>query len=675
MANISILSRLIAGTQRNVDLSINTLVVDAVKFGGGAGTDLTKIILDKLVNLQNGTDFANGTNAHTHDGRYFTETELSSATASSGSDLIGDDNTYTNFTPTAATVKGALAGINTALGAAASSVFSDSAFRVQDNIDATKQIALEASGITTATTRTITMPDANVDLGLIATAIQRNGSIAFTANQPMGGFKLTGLAAGTTAGDSVRYEQAILISGVNAFAANQSFGGFKATNAGDPTLAQDLATKAYVDSLANGQKWKANARVATTASIANLSNASVTIDGVTLIAGDRVLVKDGASTDGIVAVSAAHNGIYVVGTVTTGTAPFTRALDADSAAELQSATLWVAEGTANADKEYTQTADTITLGTTLLVFVISSANHFSGHDMISLSGGQISVDLATVSGLESSSAGSAAGQLRIKLEATNPSLKFSGTNELGVKFDAAGALLSGAAGVAVQVDNSSIEISTNSIRVKAAGITEAHLAASVAGAGLTGGAGTALAVNTDASSLEVVADQVRVKAAGIQASHLNTNVADQSTITGGAGAALAVQHAPFVRSARTAGEAFAANTSFAVRFALTGETAGTAYKADKDASVTDKFYVVGIAHSTTAVIAAGSIPVVTDGSYTLGSLDTAFAAGDIGKPVFLTAAGAFSITAPTAINEAVVRIGIVEATNKIFIQPQVIGVN
>ena len=82
----------------------------------GSTTDLTKTILDNLVALQNGTDLSDGTNAHTHDGRYFTETELGSATASSGSDLIGDDDTYSNFTPAAATIKGALSGIDTAIG-------------------------------------------------------------------------------------------------------------------------------------------------------------------------------------------------------------------------------------------------------------------------------------------------------------------------------------------------------------------------------------------------------------------------------------------------------------------------------------------------------------------------------------------------------------------------------
>jgi len=54
----------------------------------------------------------------------------------------------------------------------ATGAFSDSAFRIQDNADATKQMAFEVSAIATGTTRTITMPDAAVNLGLIATAIQ-----------------------------------------------------------------------------------------------------------------------------------------------------------------------------------------------------------------------------------------------------------------------------------------------------------------------------------------------------------------------------------------------------------------------------------------------------------------------------------------------------------------------
>jgi hypothetical protein len=125
--------------------------------------------------------------------------------------------------------------------------FSDALFRVTASGDATKKIALSATAITTATTRTITMPNANVDLGLVATAIQRAGTVPFTANQPMGTFKLTGLGAGTGVGDSVRFEQAILVTGTNAFTAAQSMGGFLLTNLATPVSTTDATTKAYVD--------------------------------------------------------------------------------------------------------------------------------------------------------------------------------------------------------------------------------------------------------------------------------------------------------------------------------------------------------------------------------------------------------------------------------------------
>lgn len=51
----------------------------------------------------------------------------------------------------------------TALGG---TTFADNVFRVQDNGDATKQLAFECSGITTATTRTVTVPDLSGTLAL-----------------------------------------------------------------------------------------------------------------------------------------------------------------------------------------------------------------------------------------------------------------------------------------------------------------------------------------------------------------------------------------------------------------------------------------------------------------------------------------------------------------------------
>jgi hypothetical protein len=74
----------------------------------------------------------------------------------------------------------------------------------------------------------------------------------------------------------------------------------------------------------------------------------------------------------------------------------------------------------------------------------------------------------------------------------------------------------------VAIDNSTVEISGDALRVKDAGITAAKLAAAVAGNGLSGGAGTALAVNVDGSTVEINADAVRVKDAGITSAKLGT---------------------------------------------------------------------------------------------------------------------------------------------------------
>jgi hypothetical protein len=138
----------------------------------------------------------------------------------------------------------------------------------------------------------------------------------------------------------------------------------KITSLLDPTGAQDAATKAYVDATAAGIDWKASVRAATTANITTLAGgAPNTLDGVTLAANDRILVKD--QTTG------SQNGIYTVTTLGTGAnGTWTRASDADTSAEVTSGiATFVEEGTVNADTGWTLTTNNpITLGTTSLVF-------------------------------------------------------------------------------------------------------------------------------------------------------------------------------------------------------------------------------------------------------------------------------------------------------------------
>lgn len=139
------------------------------------------------------------------------------------------------------------------------------------------------------------------------------------------------------------------------------------TLSGDPTAALHAATKQYVDALANGQDWKGSVRAATTATVTLAGGAPSTLDGVSLAANDRILVKDQGT--------GSQNGIYIVQTLGTGAnGTWVRATDADVSAEVTGGlTVWVTEGTVNADTAWTLiTNDPITLGTTSLTFTQSS---------------------------------------------------------------------------------------------------------------------------------------------------------------------------------------------------------------------------------------------------------------------------------------------------------------
>jgi hypothetical protein len=134
---------------------------------------------------------------------------------------------------------------------------------------------------------------------------------------------------------------------------SNSFAGALATNVNSA-----LGTKTYIDnqlaaSLAS-LSWKQSVKAATTANI-TLSGAQ-TVDGVSLIAGDRCLVKNQST--------GSQNGIYVV-----ASGSWTRATDNDSTAEMQNAVVSVDEGSTNADTTWRQSADAVTVGSTTVTWV------------------------------------------------------------------------------------------------------------------------------------------------------------------------------------------------------------------------------------------------------------------------------------------------------------------
>lgn len=167
-------------------------------------------------------------------------------------------------------------------------------------------------------------------------------------------------------------------SDLSAPTADISNGGFKITNVAEPTLSTDAATKNYVDSVAQGLDVKASAVVTTTANI-TLSGTQ-TIDGVALVAGDRVLVKN--------QTTASANGIYVV-----AAGAWTRATDADTWAKLVSAFVFIEKGTVGADTGWVSTIDQGgTLGSTAVTFSqFSGAGTYTAGTGLTLTGTQFSI--------------------------------------------------------------------------------------------------------------------------------------------------------------------------------------------------------------------------------------------------------------------------------------------
>jgi len=204
-----------------------------------------------------------------------------------------------------------------------------------------------------------------------------------------------------------------------------------------PTNASDAANKGYVDGNLAGLSWK-NAVVA--AGTGNLDlDGLETLDGVSCVAGDRVLVMNQTAP--------AENGIYIV-----SASAWSRAEDFDSLTpidEVNGAAVYVEEGGATyGDNGYTVTSTVNTLGTDPVVFtqfngasaitagtgLIKTGNTLDvnlGAGIGELPSDEIGVEVYTAGGLFNTVDGSSestntAAKLSVKLDASTLTLSSSG---------------------------------------------------------------------------------------------------------------------------------------------------------------------------------------------------------------------------------------------------------
>lgn len=267
-----------------------------------------------------------------------------------------------------------------------------------------------------------------------------------------------------------------------------------------------------------GLNTKSPVKVATTEDLPLLSGL-LTIDDITLVDGDRVLVKDQDDPS--------KNGIY-----TAGSGVWARTVDANSAQELTNAYVAVQEGTDNAGKFYVQSGliTTLSVDPVNFIFFNSSAN-LTGGNGITVLGGVISVDIQTGGGLVFNSE-----ELAVDFStASGFGLENDGGGLLQVASEIAGDGLTGGSGAALAVEPlvtgsanvaASIDVTASGVGIKIDGstITEngsgqlevtsvpaGALDPTVAGEGLVlNGITNAIDVNVDDDTIVIVGDVLQV---------------------------------------------------------------------------------------------------------------------------------------------------------------------
>jgi hypothetical protein len=272
-------------------------------------------------------------------------------------------------------------------------------------------VALGASGTITATAT------AALTIGTGLTGTSYNGSTAVTiaidntvatltgaqtlTNKTISGSNntLTNIANASLTNSSVTVGTTAIALGASSL----TLGGLTSVAVTqDPTQALQLATKQYVDAVAEGLHVHAACAAATTGTLASITGGTVTynngtagvgatltlsvaltvLDGYTLLNGDRVLVKNEAAQ--------ANNGIY---TWATGGTVLTRATDFDTAAEMASGDFtFVSNGTLYGNTGWVQTDPVTVVGTSPVVWVqFSGSGAYTAGTGLTLAGTQFSI--------------------------------------------------------------------------------------------------------------------------------------------------------------------------------------------------------------------------------------------------------------------------------------------
>jgi hypothetical protein len=310
----------------------------------------------------------------------------SSVTINGSSVSLGGSTTITASAPNALTIGTGLSGTSYN-GSSAVTIAIDSTVATTSGTQTltNKTISSTSNTISVTSGNVSDFTEASVDAVAAAIAAGTQTNITITYNDEAGtlSFNASG-GVSSIAGTSNQIAANTSVGAVTlSFPSAVTFPGSVTLNA-DPVNPLDAATKQYVDAVAEGLHVHASVKAATTSNI-DLSTdleAGDIIDGVTLAAGDRVLVKNQSTTS--------QNGIYVAST--SGAA--VRASDYNTAAEIDAGDFFfVSGGTAYDNTGWVQVNNITTLGTDPIVFEqFSGAGTYLAGNGLTLTGNTFSIN-------------------------------------------------------------------------------------------------------------------------------------------------------------------------------------------------------------------------------------------------------------------------------------------
>ena len=313
----------------------------------------------------------------------------SSVTVNGSNISLGGSATITAVNPNALTIGTGLSGTSYD-GSSAVTVAIDSTVATTSGSQTltNKTISSTSNTISVTSGNVTDFTEASVDAVAAAIAAGTQTNISITYDDTAGTLSFNASGAVSAVNGTANQITSSTSSGTVTLSLPNAvtFPGSVTLNA-DPANPLEAATKQYVDAVAEGLHVHASVKAATTSNI-DLSKdleAGDVIDGLTLVAGDRVLVKNQTTTS--------QNGIYVV--QSSGAA--VRAADFDTPTEIVPGDfVYVSLGSVYNNTGWVQTQKVTTVGTDPIVFEqFSGAGTYLAGNGLTLAGNTFAIDTNT----------------------------------------------------------------------------------------------------------------------------------------------------------------------------------------------------------------------------------------------------------------------------------------